>query len=100
MIETQFAMNCNEGCNDSALEVALQRHQPARLTPLDQRTHWLRSPSDSLGDQSGAILPASLVAGFFLSSQAAAPAAQGCRRVSQASCAVAQVAAQQGGLAV
>jgi hypothetical protein len=37
-------------------------------------------------------LPA-LAAGFFLSSQAAASAAHGCRQVSQASCAVAKVAA-------
>ncbi len=50
MIETQFAMNCNGSCNDSALEVASPRHQPARLTPpLDQRTIG----SDHLQAQSG-----------------------------------------------
>ena len=74
MIETQFAMNCNESYDDSALEVG---HR-GTSRPIDAAArsahHRLRSPSDSLGDQSGAILPAPLVAGFFLSNQAAAPA--------------------------
>jgi hypothetical protein len=52
MIETQFAMNCNESCNDSALEVASPRHQPARLTPpLDRRTIRSDHLLGSFGDQ-------------------------------------------------
>jgi hypothetical protein len=52
MIETQFAMNCNEGCNDSALEVAPPRHPAARLTPpLDQRTIRSDHLSGSFVDQ-------------------------------------------------
>jgi hypothetical protein len=68
MIETQFAMNCNESCNDSALEVASPRHQPARLTPLDRRTIGSDHFSGSFGDQAGAVqpCPASVVAGFFV----------------------------------
>src|SRR5258708_18948271 len=65
MIETQFAMNCNESYDDSALEVG---HR-GTSRPIDAAArsahHRLRSPSDSLGDQSGAILPVPLVAGFF-----------------------------------
>ncbi len=66
MIETQFAMNCNESCNDSALEVASPRHQPARLTPLDRRTIGSDHLQAHSGDYTDAILSASVVAGFFL----------------------------------
>jgi hypothetical protein len=66
MIETQFAMNCNESCNDSALEVTSPRHQPARLTPLDQRTIRSDHLSGSFGDQTSCDLcPRRLARAFF-----------------------------------
>jgi len=33
MIETQFAMNCNESCNDSALEVASETGEGKQIDP-------------------------------------------------------------------
>jgi hypothetical protein len=49
--------------------------------PLDQRTNGPDHLQIHSGDQPVAILPAPLAAGFFLSSQAAAPATRcACRR--------------------